>query len=216
MSKRLIFIRHGQAQFDADDYDQLSPLGEQQSERVGHYLKAKNWDWDYCVRGTLKRHQQTLAAALPQQGKVIVDADWNELDHVALIKAYRVIQPPDPTVPDARFRYFQQAVHHWLTHDDMPGIETRHQFVERVEHALAKVIERTDQAAVVFTSGGPIAQVLRLALGLSDEQTQQLNFQLVNSGISQCVATSKGLRLVSMNEHHHLETEQQKHWITYR
>jgi broad specificity phosphatase PhoE len=34
----LYLVRHGQASFGADDYDQLSPLGQQQTVRLGEYF----------------------------------------------------------------------------------------------------------------------------------------------------------------------------------
>ena len=37
----LYLVRHGQASFGADDYDQLSPLGQQQAVRLGEYLRPK-------------------------------------------------------------------------------------------------------------------------------------------------------------------------------
>ena len=38
---RLFLVRHGQASFLSDDYDRLSPLGLEQSRRLGqHWLQA--------------------------------------------------------------------------------------------------------------------------------------------------------------------------------
>jgi broad specificity phosphatase PhoE len=37
----LYLVRHGQASFGADDYDQLSELGRRQSVRLGEYLRGK-------------------------------------------------------------------------------------------------------------------------------------------------------------------------------
>ena len=37
----LYLVRHGQASFGADDYDQLSPLGHQQAVRLGEYLRQR-------------------------------------------------------------------------------------------------------------------------------------------------------------------------------
>ena len=36
--RELLLIRHGQASFSADDYDQLSLIGEQQSSLLGEWL----------------------------------------------------------------------------------------------------------------------------------------------------------------------------------
>lgn len=47
----LYLVRHGQASFGADDYDQLSPLGQRQSVRLGEYLRgatATRCAWTRC------------------------------------------------------------------------------------------------------------------------------------------------------------------------
>ena len=45
MSK-LYFFRHGQASLGADNYDVLSPLGEEQALALGKYLVEKNIHFD--------------------------------------------------------------------------------------------------------------------------------------------------------------------------
>ena len=59
---RLIALRHGQASFGSDDYDQLSPLGAQQCEQAGRWLARHGHDFTRVVRGGHRRHQQSLAA----------------------------------------------------------------------------------------------------------------------------------------------------------
>ena len=68
---QLILVRHGQASFGADDYDQLSHLGTQQGIRLGGYwqqaasspARAHSLDFDAVLIGSLKRHRQTWARA---------------------------------------------------------------------------------------------------------------------------------------------------------
>lgn len=57
----LYLVRHGQASFGAADYDQLSPLGHQQSVRLGAYFQQQGLIFDAVLSGTLRRHQQTYA-----------------------------------------------------------------------------------------------------------------------------------------------------------
>ena len=57
----LYLVRHGQASFGADDYDQLSARGQQQSERLGAYWRERGLRFDAVLCGTLRRHGQTLA-----------------------------------------------------------------------------------------------------------------------------------------------------------
>jgi len=55
----LYLVRHGQASFGADDYDQLSALGRRQSERLGQYLAQRDVRIDAAITGTLQRQRQT-------------------------------------------------------------------------------------------------------------------------------------------------------------
>jgi len=58
----LYLVRHGQASFGAENYDQLSPLGQQQSVRLGQYWRDKGLTFDTVLTGTLQRQRQTYAA----------------------------------------------------------------------------------------------------------------------------------------------------------
>ena len=60
----LYLVRHGQASFGADDYDQLSDLGRRQSLRLGEYFAQKGVRFDGLIAGALRRHKQTMAAIL--------------------------------------------------------------------------------------------------------------------------------------------------------
>ncbi|NDC62316.1 MAG: histidine phosphatase family protein, partial [Betaproteobacteria bacterium] len=55
----LYLVRHGQASFGADDYDQLSELGQRQSRRLGAYFRERGLTFEAVITGSLKRQQQT-------------------------------------------------------------------------------------------------------------------------------------------------------------
>ena len=57
----LYLVRHGQASFGADNYDELSALGHRQSVRLGEYFKYKGIVFDATMTGTLQRQIQTFA-----------------------------------------------------------------------------------------------------------------------------------------------------------
>ena len=57
----LYLVRHGQASFGAQNYDMLSPLGHQQSRRLGEYFNQKGIHFEAALTGTLNRQQQTFA-----------------------------------------------------------------------------------------------------------------------------------------------------------
>ena len=60
---KLTLIRHGQASFLADDYDHLSPLGEDQARRLGAHLAAEGLRPDRIFTGPLRRQRHTAALA---------------------------------------------------------------------------------------------------------------------------------------------------------
>ena len=56
----LYLVRHGQASFGAENYDQLSPVGHQQAVRLGQFWRERGQRFDAVITGTLQRHVQTL------------------------------------------------------------------------------------------------------------------------------------------------------------
>ena len=42
----IYLVRHGQASFGADDYDQLSALGTQQAQQLGRYWQERQMRFD--------------------------------------------------------------------------------------------------------------------------------------------------------------------------
>lgn len=60
----ITLVRHGQASFGSENYDQLSELGIQQSIWLGEHLKRLNYSFDRVVMGTMARHRQTAEGIL--------------------------------------------------------------------------------------------------------------------------------------------------------
>ena len=58
----LVVVRHGQASFDAEDYDQLSGRGVDQARLLGAYWAGLKLTFDQVYLGPRRRHQQTLDA----------------------------------------------------------------------------------------------------------------------------------------------------------
>ena len=61
-----LFIRHGKASAFASstDYDELSPPGVEQSEKLGEWLAQRGLSVDAVFVGPRKRHAQTLASVV--------------------------------------------------------------------------------------------------------------------------------------------------------
>src|SRR5687768_11404301 len=56
---RLLLVRHAQASFFADSYDQLSPLGESQARALGEHWLRLGAHFDEVIVGPRKRQIQT-------------------------------------------------------------------------------------------------------------------------------------------------------------
>ncbi|MFA6245264.1 MAG: phosphoglycerate mutase family protein, partial [Candidatus Hydrogenedentales bacterium] len=59
----LTVVRHGQASFHEDDYDKLSPLGEEQARSLGTYWARHGIRFDHVVSGPLVRQRRSAAIA---------------------------------------------------------------------------------------------------------------------------------------------------------
>src|SRR5882757_8103002 len=92
----ILLVRHGQASFGSEDYDQLSDLGIEQSRLLGRWIVSCGRKIDQVVVGHMKRHRQTAEACLselPQElrpeTEPIAEAGFDEFDSDDVIIRYR-------------------------------------------------------------------------------------------------------------------------------
>jgi broad specificity phosphatase PhoE len=207
-------VRHGQASFGAEDYDQLSELGRRQSTVVGAELSRRGLRQPVAASGTLRRQRDTAALALRAAGLDVearVDPRWDEYDHMALLARY--VRPGDAAPPTSSREVqglLDDALHAWVRDDD----GTWPQFAHGATAALAELVETVPAGrdAVVFTSGGIVAALCAGLLGLGPDGVVALNRVTVNGAITTLVAGSSGTNLLSFNEHAHVDRAD----VTYR
>ena len=88
---KIIFVRHGQAQFGQANYDKLSDVGHEQSVALGKALFEQGITIDHWVRGDMVRHAETLKGISQgmrtQVSHQIVTPDLNEYDFTGLLNA---------------------------------------------------------------------------------------------------------------------------------
>jgi broad specificity phosphatase PhoE len=89
----LTLVRHAQASFFQDDYDRLSPLGEQQARLLGEFWSRQGWRFDEVYTGPRLRQRQTAelaGAAYRQTGlnwpEPVVLEDGDEYDLSGMIR----------------------------------------------------------------------------------------------------------------------------------
>lgn len=207
-------IRHGQASWGAADYDQLSDLGVRQSSTLGTSWEAFDWAPSEAIAGSLKRHAQTAIATIDACGQgdgYDVDAGWNEYD----IQTLASMQATDD-VAGAQ-KDFQQTLNRALD-DWMAGrgdhVEPYRDFVDRVLTSFDAAAARATKGrtVAVFTSGGPIAQVVSHVLTGGDSLFQKLNDIVFNASVTTIIVGESGRRVLSFNEHTHLP----KDMVTFR
>ena len=221
----ILAIRHAQASFDADDYDQLSTHGEDQAARLGRWLASDHdYGFDAVVVGAMRRHQQTLdgiAHAYAASGRTLpeaeVDSGFNEFDHGAVLAAFLASHPqhrpedrasmPGPKDRMQVARYLLAALRHWSS-GAMDGQldEGWNAFRSRVSSAMSRLCARYHgrERVLLVTSGGVIAQIAQRALDVPDTRSVDLNIAIRNSALSEFVVHEGGVRLLSFNQLPHL------------
>ncbi|MBC3873332.1 histidine phosphatase family protein [Undibacterium flavidum] len=235
--RHIYLIRHGQASFDADDYDQLSPLGEEQSRLLGDWFKQSGQQLDRVVMGGNRRHYQTAQQCLQQfrnspsdfpETDWIVDPGFDEFDHQEVLlrshpefadfRALKLSINHHPHPRRAFQNMFTAAVNRWIggEHDDYS--ESWVQFQRRCRLALLRLIEGSDEQENywIFTSGGIISALLQDVLGISDQRIFDLNASLVNSGFSKLRMGNSRISLNYLNSSAHLEIHQRADLVSYR
>jgi broad specificity phosphatase PhoE len=223
----LYLVRHGQASFGADDYDQLSPLGVQQSQRLGAYWQARGLRFDAVLTGTLRRHQQTLAAIAqglqahnPNLPPPLALTGLDEYDAHAVITAIHPQTLPKPDTPEAyrqHFRLLRDGLTAWMCGTLSPkGMPSYTDFAAGVAAALAHVrSQHHGKNVLLVSSGGPISTAVGQLLGTSPETTIELNLRIRNASVTEFTFSPKRHTLITFNTLPHLDDPTQAHWVTY-
>lgn len=206
-------IRHGQASWGSDDYDQLSALGTEQATALGTSWEASGWAPTDAVAGGMKRHAQTAIATIDAVGGDGYDVDprWNEYDHLALARAH------DPSALAGDPKGFQAvlnlAITEWMSGSTEAG-EPYETFRGRVLAGLDQVVSQatSGRSIAVFTSGGPIAMVVSQLLAGDDSLFQRVNDVVVNASVTTVIVGQTGPRVLAFNEHVHLPRDM----VTFR
>lgn len=218
----LYLVRHGQASFGADDYDQLSELGRQQSERLGQYWRARGLAFDAVLTGTLRRHAQTWAGIAQGAGytQAAVQLEGlNEYDSAAVIAAIHPQPLPRPDTPELyrhHFRLLRDGLRQWMNGVVSPrGMPSYADFLAGVTDALERVRKQHEGKVLIVSSGGPIATAVGHVLGTTPETTIELNLRIRNSAVTEFTYNPKRHSLLSYNTLPHLDSPELADWITY-
>ncbi|MCP5161187.1 MAG: histidine phosphatase family protein [Hahellaceae bacterium] len=229
----IYLIRHGQASFGHENYDQLSARGQTQARLLGDYLRQAGIRFDHVYSGTLERQRDTAQLALAQAesaAHVIENPAFNEFDHLGVTRAYvKGLAEGDSLVEDFvanridRVKYFQpvfeKVVRRWASGEfPIPGVESWKAFNERVGSGLQQVISEVgrSQNVAIFTSGGPITALMHQLLEVSSEIAFSMNWSIVNASVTKLMYSEHKTSLAYFNDHGYLQGSGDRTLVTFR
>lgn len=218
----LYLVRHGQASFGAENYDQLSPLGHRQSVRLGEYFAAKGLAFDAVITGSLQRQAQTYQAICEGAGLTLpplVRDGLNEYNSEAVIAAvypHKLEKPDTPEMYRHHFRLLRDGLAQWMDGVVTPkGMPDYADWQQGIVDVLDHVRQNLDGNVLLVSSGGPIATAVGHVLGTAPETTIELNMRIRNSSITEFAFTPKRHMLVTYNTLPHLDDKAYADWVTY-
>ena len=232
----LLIVRHGQASFGAENYDQLSPLGQRQADLTGEFLQQMGTRFSAAYSGDLSRQRETgqrVLYQLEQAPELIIDPRFNEVQTDEQIE----VMMPLLVERDARFadlvaamdtdtKSFQKIIetvfNYWVSPEcDVSGIQSWKDYhggvVSAFESAMASAASGTDTA--IFTSGGTIATIVGHVLKLTSDRVYEFYEPVFNCSITRIIFNSRKCSLSTFNDvgHLHLMSAQlNERLVTYR
>lgn len=219
----LYLVRHGQASFGADDYDQLSARGYEQARRLGAYWRERGMQFDAVITGTLRRHVQTLqgiAEGLQMAPQPLALPALNEYDSAALIAAIHPHPLPPTDTPELykqHFRLLCDAIAQWMGGTISPvGMPAWVDFAAGVRGVLDHVRKHhVGHNVLLVSSGGPISTAVGEVLSTPPEVTIALNMRIRNSAVTEFSIAPKRLMMQTFNTLAHLDSDEHRSWVTH-
>jgi broad specificity phosphatase PhoE len=233
----IFLIRHGQASFGKENYDELSERGYRQARLLAEHLINHNLSFDVMYTGTLERQISTadqLLEHLAESGKPQPELHRREgLNEYPTREIFEALVPlavqTNPSLmndvnqlmTDRRSfqKVFEAAMSLWgRGAHDTPGLLSWSEFSARVNAVVDEIMTTYGKGlnVAVFTSGGPISVVIGRTLNLSSDETMRVAEQIVNTSVSRFKCTEERITLFTFNEFTHLEKEKDNKLITYR
>lgn len=207
----LLLVRHGQASWGADDYDDLTERGHEQARLLGAALAARRLEPTTVIHGGMRRHRQTWEGMAASAGWTVaptIDEGWAEYDHDdVLARAETPVSAVGGAMSPRDIQAMVEAgTDRWIAGGD-DYRESFAAFGQRVREALQRTPR--EGTVVVVTSGGPIAVTAAALLADADatrtELWRRLSVVCANTGVTRLVAGRRGLTLVTFNDDAHFD-----------
>lgn len=225
-------IRHGQASFGSENYDQLSELGLRQSKLLAEHLRLVGFLPDAIYSGPLERHKSTadqMYEVFCSHGiglsELEIVEEFREYNSKAIIMAFLEDNPgffsdsrPVHDQSGVFWRMFRKAMLAWVDGGLDPRVpETWEDLKSRVASAIERLTSIHDETetVVVFTSGGAISASLAISLNLSGVDAMNLNWQIANTSVTRYSFNKKKFILSGFNSIAHLRLHRDSSLITW-
>lgn len=229
----LYLVRHGQASFGTDNYDQLSERGREQVRTLGQYFAETGERIDRIYTGNLMRQRETadliaaeLGAAAPP---VVIDHSFDEYESDVMLREFaaslsetQLAEAGWPGLKHDRrkFQFFlERAARAWvdatITSEQMLPWKSFH---GRVTQAMQRIMdsEGRSKTLIISTSGGVIGTTVAHVLGLENHLGIELNWAVHNASITRIIYSAEKVSLSMFNGLPHLDRDGRRELITYR
>jgi broad specificity phosphatase PhoE len=224
----------------SEEYDKLSPLGEEQAARLGEFWARHGIGFDQVLHGPAQRHIRTMEiaaavvkrAGLPwpepvgissfdefdayQVGKRVLPLVLQRDENVRSVYEEFRARQEEPEAGRLLQRVFEEVARYWCSGDfDVPDLESWAQFRVRIETALRRVRAQAQKSSniVVFTSAGPIAATVAHVLGLAPAKAIEFVWLSRNCSYSEFLFSGDRFSMSSFNAFPHLND---RSLLTYR
>ncbi len=232
----IYLIRHGQASFGSENYDQLSPLGLRQADLTGEFLSQIGVQFDAAYAGRLSRQQETGERVLASQAApcaLVEDVRFNEVDNDAQVKALlpglceqdeglaEIVAKGLSSSKDYQ-KVIDAVFNAWVS-PSCPELETESwaHYRDNVEAAVRDIMVTvgSGKTTAVFTSGGTIATAVGLVVGVAADGFYQFYEPVMNCSITRLFYSRSRVSLSNFNDVGHLQllgAQLKEQLVTYR
>ncbi|GFE90974.1 histidine phosphatase family protein [Steroidobacter agaridevorans] len=229
----IYLVRHGQASFGTDNYDQLSETGREQVRQLGNYFAGLGERIDRIYSGGLRRQTETaeiiagsFAEATPP---IALEPAFNEYDSDLILHTFaRSLTPeqlaeagwPGLRTDRRKFQFFlERAARAWVEAQiEAEEMTPWRGFHGRIVAAMENIMrsEGRSKTLIVSTSGGVIGTIVAHVMGLSNHLGIELNWAVHNASITRLIYSADKVSLSLFNGLPHLDRAELRHLITYR
>jgi len=219
---KLYLVRHAQASFGHENYDQLSELGYKQSPYIlNHFGNTPTPAIDALYSGDMKRQRQTVEHSFTGINSIILPG-LNEFNHENVLQMHRpeiadrdkaialIMGQSNPKkfVEDE----FDIAMNKWMFEEGTTGYaEPFKHFKERCLAALHQMMstarKEKQKEIVAVSSGGVISLLVAHILDLPPAKLAGLNTIIANTSVTCLLFNDEKVSLGYFNNYSHLPKE---------